>query len=251
MEITDKQIKQFLENGFLLVENCLSENLVSELKREIDLMGEKDGPEFFREKSGAIRTIFAPEKFSETIKSLIGNKILVEPLRKLFNEPFYLFQSKFNDKKSLESGSWPWHQDFKFWKEDGMPEDKAITVAIYLTDVTNYSGPIICVPGSHKHGEISSKLNNPGGVHNEDLKYMISPETLSEVCRKSGGIVSTAAKAGSVLFFHCSLLHGSFQNMHYEDRKILMFTFNPISNKTVEVENPREEFMVKRDFTVI
>jgi ectoine hydroxylase len=244
-------VEQFNENGYLLLENRFSAEQVTELRKEIEIMSASDGPEFFREHEGAIRTIFSPENHSTKLKQLINSDQLVGPLRKLFDEPFYLFQSKFNTKKSLQSGSWPWHQDFTFWQEDGMPAAKAITAAIYLTDISDFSGPIMCVPGTHKHGRIETVLNNPDGVHDENLKYMITPETLGKMCHQYGPIISTAGKAGSVLYFHSDILHGSFQNMYYIDRMIMMFTYNPISNKTAPVENPRAEFMVKRDFTAI
>ena len=250
-EINHDYVEQFKRDGYFLFRNRFSQSEVKELKEEIDRISLLDGPEFFREKSGAIRTIFSPENHSSKFKSLISDDQLVGPLRRLFEEPFYLFQSKFNNKKSLQSGSWPWHQDFTFWEEDGMPSAKAITAAIYLTDISDYSGPILCVPGSHKHGRIDTILNNPDGVHDEDLKYMITPKTLEKVTSQYGNLTSTAGKAGSVLYFHSDILHGSFQNMYYVDRMIMMFTYNPIANKTVPVKNPREEFMVKRDFTII
>lgn len=251
MENKQELKEQFIQKGYLLLENRFSIEEVTDLRKEIENISAQDGPEFFREHEGAIRTIFSPENYSSKLKALIKSDQLVGPLRELFDEPFYLFQSKFNTKKSLESGSWPWHQDFTFWQEDGMPAAKAITAAIYLTDISEFSGPILCLPGTHKHGRIETVLNNPDGVHDENLKYMITPETLEAMTRKYGDIISTAGKAGSVLYFHSDILHGSFQNMYYMDRMIMMFTYNPISNKTIPVEHPRAEYMVKRDFTAI
>jgi ectoine hydroxylase len=251
MDLNQDLVEEFNQNGYLLLENRFAPGKVAEIRDEIEKISSLDGPEFFREEAGGIRTIFSPETYSDKLKKLAKIEDLVGPLRQLFNEPFYLFQSKFNNKKSLQSGSWPWHQDFTFWQEDGMPSAKAITAAIYLTDITDFSGPILCVPGTHKHGRIETVLNNPDGVHDENLKYLITPETLEKMTKQYGTVLSTAGNAGSVLYFHSDILHGSFQNMFYIDRMIMMFTYNPLSNKTVPVENPREEFMVKRDFTTI
>ncbi len=251
MKIEAADITRFHKQGYLLMEDVLEDKKVEKLSDALNEISGNVGPEFFRDDSGAIRTIFSPETFSEEINELISDSSLVEPLMSLFDEPFYLFQSKFNNKKSLASGVWTWHQDFTFWEEDGMLEAKAITVAIYLSDVSAFSGPIICVPGTQKHGRIECLLNNPDGVHDENLKYIITPETLKEVTNSYGGIKSTESKKGSVLFFHSNLLHASFQNMYYDDRKILMFTYNPISNKAKHISNPRPEYMVKRDYTPI
>jgi len=146
-KISEKDLEFFEEHGYLLLENVFSQSSMDALNREIDRISRLDGPAFFKEPNGAIRTIFSPEDVSQVIGELIHDEKIMDVLRPLFKEPFYLFQSKFNCKKSLQSGSWPWHQDFTFWKDDGMPEAKAITVAIYLSSVSDFSGPILCVPG--------------------------------------------------------------------------------------------------------
>ena len=195
MKIQEQQIAKFDKEGYLLLEERFPTERINELRKEIEELSLLDGQEFFRDKSGGIRTIFSPENYSKRFRSLIDDELLVGPLRQLFNEPFYLFQSKFNDKKSMQSGSWPWHQDFTFWQEDGMLADKAITAAIYLTDITDFSGPIICVPGSHKYGRIETQLNNPDGVHDEDLKYLITAETLKKIVGQYGELVSTKGES--------------------------------------------------------
>ena len=252
MKLTKQQIYDYNNTGFLLLKSFFSHEKIAKINNESENLPKKASPEVFLEKeTQAIRTIFAPEKFSQRINKLINLNRLVIPIKQLLKEDFYLFQSKFNSKASFESGSWHWHQDFTFWKDDGMPAPKALTIAIYLSDITEFSGPILLVPGSHNENEIKNTLVNPDGVHDENLKYVISKETVKEISQKHGGIVSSAAPQGSILIFHSCLLHGSSQNLYYEDRNILMFTYNPISNKTIPVKNPREEFMVKTDFTSI
>ena len=68
--------------------------------------------------------------------------------------------------------------------------------------------------------------------------------------KKYSPIIPFTGKAGDMHIFHCNLLHGSYQNMGVIDRKLLMFTFNPIDN-IKEVADPRPDYMVKRNRTVL
>lgn len=249
--LSQDQINQFENQGFLHLTNWLEGEKLDQVIQAVEKIEQMEGPEFFREKnSKKIRTVFAPEKFDFSILGLIKNSVLPTIVHQLLKSDFYLFQSKLNTKACLESGVWSWHQDFKFWKEDGMLEPKALTVAIMLTNVEVANGPILAIPSSQQEGEVESYLNNPDGVHDENLKYMISQSTLSNMVNKYSPIIPFTGKAGDAHIFHCNLLHSSYQNMGVVDRKLLMFTFNPTEN-IEEVSNPRPEYMVKRDLTPI
>ena len=105
--------------------------------------------------------------------------------------------------------------------------------------------------GSHKLGRVACTMENPDGVHDENLKYVIHKEALEEAVEKCGGMVSTKGKKGSVLFFDSNVLHASSQNLYFKNRDILMITYNSVSNAVQKISNPRENFMVGRDFSPI
>ena len=252
MYLNREQVEHFQTNGFLLADNIFQSSEIEAMIEELPVLFAQDSPEVYRQKgSQAIRTVFAPEKFSKIFESVYQYDRLVNSVKQLLNDEVYLFQSKLNTKVALARGIWDWHQDFTFWKDDGMPEPKALTVAIYLNDVTEFNGPMIVIPGSHRLGTASCEMKNPDGVHDENLKYVISQNTIKQIAEQCGGMVSTKGKKGSVLFFDCNILHASAQNLHYENRDILMLTYNSVSNKTNKVENPRADFMVKRDFSPV
>ncbi len=249
--LDQKQIASYKKEGFLIVDGLFKGKALSDLIDAVESLEEKDGPEFFREKtSGKIRTVFAPEAFHPEIQKVIDNSEIRENIEQLLDTDFYLFQSKLNTKASLESGVWSWHQDFKFWKDDGMLEPKALTMAIFLSDVDVSNGPILAIPNSQNEYEVDSYLNNPDGVHDENLKYMISQETLAQMVDKYSPIIPLTGKAGDALIFHSNILHGSYQNMGTTDRRLLMFTFNPVTN-IKEVPDPRPDYMVKRSKNVL
>jgi ectoine hydroxylase len=252
MLLTSLQVEQFNDQGYLMVDTIFEPAEIQAMVEELPVLFAQDSPEVFRQRgSNAIRTVFAPEQFSELFDAVYRLNRLIEPVKQLLDDEAYLFQSKFNTKVSLAQGSWDWHQDFIFWKDDGMPAPKAITVAIYLQDVTEFSGGMVVIPRSHKLGMIDARMQNPDGMHDENLKYALTSRIIQEAAEKCGGLASTTGKKGTVLFFDSNILHASAQNLHYEDRNVIMLTYNGVKNRTKDIPNPRPSYMVKRDYTPI
>ena len=72
---------------------------------------------------------------------------LVEPLQQLFGEGVYVHQFKINAKAAFEGDVWQWHQDYGTWaRDDGMPEPRAMNIAIFLDEVLPINGPLMLIP---------------------------------------------------------------------------------------------------------
>jgi len=54
-----------------------------------------------------------------------------------------------------------------------------------------------------------------------------------------------------VLLFHGNVVHGSASNMSPFPRKMLLVTFNAVSNALPPADSPRPAFLASRDFTPI
>lgn len=250
--LTNNQIEEFQKNGYLLMSDLFKTDEIEALSNELSVLSSQDSPNVYKQNGDdAIRTVFAPNQFSELFNRAYKLDFLVDTVKQILEDDVYLFQYKFNTKIALKPGTWNWHQDFTFWKDDGMPAPKAITVAIYLNDVTEFSGGMVIVPGSQKLGRVACTMENPDGVHDENLKYVIHKEALEDAVKKCGGMISTKGKKGSVLFFDSNVLHASSHNLYYENRDILMITYNSVNNAVQNISNPRENFMVGRDFSPI
>ncbi len=65
------------------------------------------------------------------------------------------------------------------------------------------------------------------------------------------GIVAPKGRAGSVVFTHCNLVHGSAPNMSPFNRALAIVTYNSVENALLPVESPRPEFLVSRQFDPI
>ena len=75
---------------------------------------------------------------------------MIEPVEQIFGEKVYMHQYKINAKAAFTGDVWQWHQDYGTWKrDDGMPEPRAMNIAVFLDEVMPINGPLMLVPRSH------------------------------------------------------------------------------------------------------
>ena len=203
-------------------------------------------PEVWREKSGAPRTAFAAHLYNEAFGALGAHPRMIEPIEQIFGEKLYMHQFKINAKAAFTGDVWQWHQDYGTWKrDDGMPEPRAMNIAIFLDEVMPINGPLMLVPKSQHAGDLKASHDL------ETTSYPLWTLDEATVTRlvKEGGIVAPTGKAGGMLMFHGNLVHGSSGNITPYPRKIVYLTLNAVSNY---IRTPtRPEYIAHRDFTPI
>ncbi|MDY6937890.1 MAG: phytanoyl-CoA dioxygenase family protein [Cyanobacteriota bacterium] len=253
MFLTQAQLNCYRERGFLVLENLFSSTEITLLRQEMNQLSDRDTPERILEKSGAVRTIFAPHQYSPAFSTLSHLPRLLEPAQQILESDVYIHQYKLNAKAALDGDRWEWHQDFLYWhKEDSMPEPRAINVVVFLDDVDEFNGPLLVIPGSHRQGTIDLASNCSGwqSTLTADLKYKIDKHLLSKLLEDSQ-IVSIKGSAGFVLLFDCNLFHASAGNLSPQDRFSAFISYNSVENQLQPIDNPRPEFIASRDFTPI
>ena len=157
MRLSAEQLRQFDELGYLFFPNCFSDDEIALMPTQGDAILKLERPEVWREKSGAPRTAFAAHKFNEVFRLLAHHPRLVAPLEQLFGESLYVHQFKLNAKAAFEGDVWQWHQDYGTWaRDDGMPEPRAMNIAVFLDEVFPFNGALMLVPRSHKGGTLQA-----------------------------------------------------------------------------------------------
>jgi ectoine hydroxylase len=119
---------------------------------------------------------------------------------------------------------WQWHQDYGTWaRDDGMPEPRAMNIAVFLDAVMPINGPLFLIPKSHRQGVLDAghdKLTTSyplWALDNETvarLAAQAADDVADSVDRADGvdrtdrvGIVAPTGNPGSVLMFHGNLVH--------------------------------------------
>jgi ectoine hydroxylase len=252
MKLSPEQLRQFDELGYLFLPNCFSEDEIALLRSEGETILRADRQEVWREKTGAPRTAFAAHTFNEVFRLMAHHPRLVEPLQQYFGEDVYVHQFKLNAKAAFEGDIWQWHQDYGTWaRDDGMPEPRAMNIAIFLDEVMPINGPLMLIPRSHKQGVLSAghdKLTTSYPL------WTLDKETVTRLCEEAApdggvGIVAPTGKPGAVIMFHGNLVHASAPNITPYPRKIVYLTLCAVSNHITKFNRP--EWIAHRDFAPI
>ncbi|HEV2631253.1 MAG TPA: phytanoyl-CoA dioxygenase family protein [Pseudolabrys sp.] len=252
MKLTAEQLKAFDEQGYVFFPDCFSEFEIALLRQEAENILRLNRPEIWREKTGAPRTAFAAHTFSDVFGLLARHPRLVVPLQQLFGEDVYVHQFKLNAKAAFEGDVWQWHQDYGTWqRDDGMPEARAMNIAVFLDEVMPINGPLLLIPKSHKQGVFEAGHDT---LTTSYPLWTLDKDTVTRlVCEaedgSSAGIVAPTGKPGSVLMFHGNLVHASPPNITPYPRKIVYLTLCAVSNHITKFN--RAEWIAHRDFTPI
>ena len=245
--LNDDQLQQFDLEGWLFFENVFDAEEIALLNKEAHRIFAMDREEVFRESDGkTARTAFAAQNYNEAFHRLGRHPRLVGPVRQLLGGDVYMHQFKVNAKAAFNGDVWQWHQDFGTWhRDDEMPKPRAMNIALFLEDVTEFNGALMFIPKSHKSGVIEA---------GHDLKttsyplWTIDDDTIARLVGV-GGIIAPKGKAGSVIMFHSNLVHGSPSNMSPFDRTIVYLSLCHVDNHIQRFK--RAEWIAHRDFTPI
>ena len=245
--LNDDQLQQFDTEGWLFFENVFDAEEIALLNGEAHRIFAMDRAEVFRESDGkTARTAFAAQNYNDAFHRLGRHPRLVGPVRQLLGGDVYMHQFKLNAKAAFNGDVWQWHQDFGTWhRDDEMPEPRAMNIALFLEDVTEFNGALMFIPKSHKSGVIEAG-------HDLDTTsyplWTIDDDTIARLVEE-GGIIAPKGKAGSVIMFHSNLVHGSPSNMSPFDRTIVYLSLCHVDNHIRRFK--RAEWIAHRDFTPI
>src|SRR5208337_4405148 len=158
MKLTPQQIEHFNREGWLFLPELFSKEETDFLARAAVNIYDADRPEVWREKSGAPRTAFAAHLYNDAFALLGRHPRMIRPVEQLFGEQVYMHQYKINAKASFTGDVWQWHQDYGTWaRDDGMPEPRAMNIAVFLDEVMPINGPLMLVPRSHTAGVLHAE----------------------------------------------------------------------------------------------
>ena len=246
MKLNQQQLDQFATEGWLFLPELFTDEEVALLRHEAIEIYKEKREEVWREKSGAPRTAFAAHLYNEAFRLLGAHPRMIEPIEQLFGEKVYMHQFKINAKSAFTGDVWQWHQDYGTWKrDDGMPEPRAMNIAIFLDEVMPINGPLMLVPRSQTAGDL--KASHDLATTSYPL-WTLDEETVTKLVQ-DGGIVAPTGKPGGMLMFHGNLVHGSSGNITPYPRKIVYLTLNSCSNYIRKPTRP--EFIAHTDFAPI
>ena len=247
MQLTEEQLKQFDTEGWVLLPDLFSRDEVDVLQGELPKIFALRRDEVWREKDGeAVRTAFAAHTYNEAFNYLGRHPRLIGPVMQLLGGPVYIHQYKINGKAAFNGDVWQWHQDYGTWaRDDLMPEPRAMNIALFLDEVSEFNGPLYIIPRSHKQGVIEAGHDT---LTTSYPLWTLDRDTVSHLARE-GGMVSAKGEPGSVLMFHSNIVHASAPNISPWDRVIVYLSLCHVDNHIQRFKRP--EWIAHRDFAAI
>ncbi len=221
MKLSDDDRAFYAENGYLLVENAVSPEVLGRLREitaelieksrsvsesndayELDAGHSPDSPRLTR--------IKLPHRRHPYFWELLRTSRITEVLTDLLGPDTTLLTSKLNTKAPGGGAAVEWHQDWAFYPHTN---DDLLAFGLMLEDVTEENGPLMVVPGSHKGPVLSHHANGVfcGAIDPGDPLFA------------RARIVTLTGKAGSMTVHHARTLHGSAPNRSDRARMILFY----------------------------
>ncbi len=140
-----------------------------------------------------------------------------------------LFTDKLNFKRP-GGAEFPWHQDSPYFAFDCPHVERLVSLQVYLDDATQANGCLWMIPGSHTRGRLACF---------EDQGTLGRLYTDLERALPDARPVPIEAPAGSVIFFHGDVVHGSRRNSTSTDRRAFVLTYQPAGFDQFRRPGPR------------
>ena len=224
MALSKDEINFYNDQGYLLVEDVISENQHKEMLALVDSFFEKskmiiENDNIFDLEDGhssdnpRLKRIKQPHQHSQFFWDIIKESKIEGILRDLLGDNVSLKTSKLNTKAPGGGAAVEWHQDWAFYPHTN---DNVLALGLMLNDVDIDNGPLMVIPESHK-GPVLSHFNNGvfcGAIDPDDSDFNM------------GKAVTLTGKARSMTIHHARTLHGSSPNNSNRDRLVLFYECN-------------------------
>jgi len=206
---TQKQLDKFNNDGYLVVENALSPEMIQRLKRAVDRIEDEERK----------RQKLSPEQLLSKFQTVIEDEIFLELLDwprtfplvwdilgwniQLYISHLIIYPPEI---EKTELGTGGWHQDGgrPVWEMERPQPRLSLKVSYWLTDVESpTNGAMQIIPGSHKHDAVP--LNSES---------------------TDGNVLDLCVKAGTAILFDRRMWHRRGLNTSKISRKVLFFGYS-------------------------
>lgn len=231
MHIDNAMVRRFNDDGFVILPDVFSREEVDAMLDAVE-SGERVASTTFAttDAKGLPSKLAIWFELGDDIWSALSTcPRLVNGARILLGEEIAFFHGKVILKIARQGGAWEWHQDYGYWYDQGFAFPRLISVSVALDSATRENGCMEVLRGSHRLGRIThGRFGTQTGI---DPKRIGQLQPLFEH-------VHCEMTPGSVLFFHCNLLHASGQNLSDKHRRSVIMCYNALSNPQLQTDQP-------------
>lgn len=228
--LTNDQIQNFHDDGYLVCDSGISEDLLEELDAELDQWIEMsrqhssnfgstiDGKARFDLEAGhtkdipKLRRVANPVEISEAFQQVLWDSPMVDMVAQLIGPSIKFHHCKLNIKLPGMETVVYYHQDHSY---DPHTNDDMLAILLMLDDATEKNGCLRVVPKTHKkrfsHFKGGEYVGTISSSYNEEFEREAK---------------SITASRGEVCFMHTWTVHGSSANLDQSPRRLLICDYS-------------------------
>lgn len=238
MKLDENQLKEFNENGFLILRNFADSALCDEIleKAKIHLENktapietEQEYMQLDKDKI-TVRRLRQVYDREEVFQKWMTNEKIRPILKQVLNDTPVLTLAHHNSimtKLPHESTRTFWHQDRRYWNFEN---NDLVSVWLALGDEYLDNGLLEFIPASHKLNFEKDQFDEVSNFKDEHPKNI-------EIIKNK---VHANLQKGDVVLFHCKTLHHASKNNSDKAKISFVYTVRAASNKPLN--NTRSDF---------
>jgi non-heme Fe2+,alpha-ketoglutarate-dependent halogenase len=216
--LTNAQIEQYREEGYISPIRVMSEAAAGEYRRRLEAFEASSGGPLggdLRHKSHLLFT---------WLSELIRHDKILDAVEDLYGPDLLCWSTNFFIKEKANPAFVSWHQDSTYW---GLSKPDVVSAWIAFTPANSGNGAMQVIPGTHKTDQIPHR--DTFDKHNLLTR---GQEVAVEV--DQGKAVTIALEPGEMSLHHVRLVHGSPPNTS-DDRRIgFAIRYVPTSVRQIE-----------------
>ncbi|RXK05639.1 phytanoyl-CoA dioxygenase family protein [Halarcobacter bivalviorum] len=238
MELTQEQLNQFNEDGFLIIKNFADSKLCDEIlekakehlvKKQAPIETEQEYMSLDEDKI-TVRRLRQVYDREEIFQEWMTNKEIRPILKQILKDTPVLTLAHHNSimtKLPHESTRTYWHQDRRYWSFEN---DDLVSVWLSLGDEFLENGLLEFIPGTHKMKFDKNSFDEVDNFidENEENQKIIEKRTHQNLAK------------GDIVLFHCKTLHHANKNSTDNAKISFVYTVRAQSNKPLK--NTRSDF---------
>jgi len=210
--LTDTQIEAYRENGFVVPNYRLPEDILEQIRSDHDRLLDRH-PEF-RDNCSALLS------HDLGFLNYARNPEILDMVAQLIGDDICLWNMSFFAKPALNGKKTPYHQDGEYWPIAPLA---TCTVWIAVDEATVENGCLRYIPGSHKANRLMAHevKDDPNYTLNRELEKSEYDESQVE---------NLLLPAGGMAFHDVYLAHGSEENRSPHPRRGMTLRLMPTSS---------------------
>ncbi|MFN0313932.1 MAG: phytanoyl-CoA dioxygenase family protein [Burkholderiales bacterium] len=221
--LSEAHVAAYKRDGFIVLENVLSQDEVAQLRQATEDLVEKargvtehnsvyDLEPAHSAREPRVRRIKAPHVQHRIYDSVMRHPKILAALQQLVSPAIRFDTSKLNMKAAGYGAAVEWHQDWAFYPHTN---DDLAAVGVMMDDMDLENGPLLCLPGSHR---------GPVYDHHVDGYFCGAMDPTRDAIDFTKAVACTG-KAGSISIHHVRTVHGSAVNTSNKQRRLLLFQY--------------------------